>query len=111
MTANDRVAYGGKESAATKNNDVRFLSAKIGVQRQKSRDGVMVSTSAREARSPWFNSRSRHEPFMYANIYIYIYIYIYVSWSKKKFSQSGLPKKNSYVALHLIFQEACFSPK
>ena len=55
----------------------------------------MVSTSARNAGGPWFDSRSRHDRLLYANsvclynflhrgilyffnIYIYIYIYIYI---------------------------------
>ena len=52
----------------------------------------MVSTSARNAGGPWFDSRSRHDRFLYANsvclcnvlyravlcFYIYIYIYIYI---------------------------------
>ena len=46
----------------------------------------MVSTSARNAGGPWFDSRSRHDRFLYANsvcLYIYIYIkyivlYIYI---------------------------------
>ena len=54
----------------------------------------MVSTSARNAGGPWFDSRSRHDRFLYANsvclcnflygavlcflnIYIYIYIQIF----------------------------------
>ena len=42
------LAYGGKESTATLNNDVRFINVKIGVRRRKGRDGVVVSTSARQ---------------------------------------------------------------
>ena len=41
----------------------------------------MVSTSARNAGGPWFDSRSRSDRFLYANsvcLYIYIYIYIYI---------------------------------
>ena len=41
----------------------------------------MVSTSARNAGDPWFDSRSRHDRLLYANsvcLYIYIYIYIYI---------------------------------
>ena len=54
----------------------------------------MVSTSARNAGGPWFDSRSRHDRFLYANsvclcnflyravlcflnIYIYILVIIY----------------------------------
>ena len=35
----------------------------------------MVSTSARRAGDPWFDSRSGHDRFC-ASVYIYIYIYI-----------------------------------
>ena len=48
----------------------------------------MVSTSARNAGGPWFDSRSRHDRFLYANsVYLcnflyravlcFLYIYIY----------------------------------
>ena len=37
----------------------------------------MVSTSARNAGDPWFDSRSRHDRLLYANsVCLYIYIYI-----------------------------------
>ena len=40
----------------------------------------MVSTSARNAGGPWFDSRSRHDRLLYANsVCLYIYIYIYIS--------------------------------
>ena len=87
------MAYGGKESVATVNNDVRFINIKIGVQRRKSRDGVVVSTSARQAGGPWFDSRSRRDRFLNANlclyiyIYIYVYIYIYIYIYTKPFSE------------------------
>ena len=64
--------YGGKDSAATVNNDVRFINVKIGVQRRKSRDGVMVSTSARQAGGPWFDSRSRRDRFLNAYLCFFI---------------------------------------
>ena len=44
----------------------------------------MVSTSARNAGGPWFDSRSRHDRLLYANsvcLYIYIYIFIYITYS------------------------------
>ena len=40
----------------------------------------MVSTSARNAGGPWFDSRSRHDRLLYANYvckYITIILYIY----------------------------------
>ena len=66
------------------------LAYKVG-----SRGGAMVSTSARKAGDPWFESRSWYDRFLYVNIhlfilmpvscnssnllkYIYIYIYIYI---------------------------------
>ena len=37
----------------------------------------MVSTSARNAGDPWFESRSWYDRFLYVNIHLFIYIYIY----------------------------------
>ena len=42
-----------------------------------SRGGAMVSTSARNAGDPWFESRSWYNRFLYVNIHLFIYIYIY----------------------------------
>ena len=36
----------------------------------------MVSTSARNAGDPWFESRSWCDRFLYANLFVYITIYI-----------------------------------
>ena len=64
------------------------LAYKVG-----SRGGAMVSTSARKAGDPWFESRSWYDRFLYVNIHLfilmpvscnssnllkYIYIYIYI---------------------------------
>ena len=49
------------------------LAYKVG-----SRGGAMVSTSARNAGDPWFESRSWYDRFLYVNIYLFIYIYIYI---------------------------------
>ena len=44
--------------------------------RDKSIGGVMVSTSARNAGGPWFDSRSRHDRFLYANsVCLYNFLY------------------------------------
>ena len=43
-----------------------------------SRGGAMVSTSARNAGDPWFESRSWYDRFLYVNIHLFIYIYIYI---------------------------------
>ena len=60
------------------------LAYKVG-----SRGGAMVSTSARNAGDPWFESRSWYDRFLYVNIHLFIlmpvscnssnllYIYIY----------------------------------
>ena len=50
------------------------LAYKVG-----SRGGAMVSTSARKAGDPWFESRSWYDRFLYVNIHLFIYIYIYIS--------------------------------
>ena len=45
----------------------------------------MVSTSARNAGDPWFDSRSRHDRLLYANsVCLYIYIYILLKSCKVK---------------------------
>ena len=49
------------------------LAYKVG-----SRGGAMVSTSARNAGDPWFESRSWYDRFLYVNIHLFIYIYIYI---------------------------------
>ena len=43
------------------------LAYKVG-----SRGGAMVSTSARNAGDPWFESRSRYDRFFYVNIHLFI---------------------------------------
>ena len=43
------------------------LAFKVG-----SRGGAMVSTSARNAGDPWFESRSWYDRFLYVNIYLFI---------------------------------------
>ena len=50
----------------------------------------MVSTSARNAGGPWFDSRSRHDRFLYANS-VCLYIYIYISFK----TRSLIPLTNS----------------
>ena len=51
----------------------------------------MVSTSVRNAGGPWFDSRSRHDRFLFANsVYIYIYIYIYIYSAKSYLCLSAL---------------------
>ena len=42
---------------AVKEVPLRFINDKICVQRRKSRGTVVVSTSARQAGGPWFDSR------------------------------------------------------
>ena len=52
---------------------MRQINVKIGVQRRKSRDGVVVSSSARQAGGgPWFDSRSRRDRFFNANFCFFI---------------------------------------
>ena len=48
--------------------DVRLINVKIGVQRRKSRNGIMVSTLVRITRGPWFDSRLRINRFFYVNV-------------------------------------------
>ena len=73
------------------------LAYKVG-----SRGGVMVSTSARNAGDPWFESRSWYDRFLYVNIHLFIYIYIYISrlTQFKRIREygcpSGLPGKLVY---------------
>ena len=43
------------------------LAYKVG-----SRGGAMVSTSARNAGDPWFESRSWYDRFLYVNIHLFI---------------------------------------
>ena len=43
------------------------LAYKVG-----SRGGAMVSTSARNAGDPWFESRSWYDRFLYINTYLFI---------------------------------------
>ena len=73
-TKNGRFAYGGKKSVATINNHVRFMNVKIGVRRRKSRDGVVVSMSARQAGGLWFNSRSQRNQLLNAYFYLFIFV-------------------------------------
>ena len=40
----------------------------------------MVSTSARNAGGPWFDSRSRHDRFLYADS-VCLYNFLYVAFS------------------------------
>ena len=40
--------------------------------------GAMVSTFARNAGDPCFESRSWYDRFLYVNIHLFIYIYIYI---------------------------------
>ena len=46
------------------------LAYKVG-----SRGGAMVSTSARKAGDPWFESRSWYDRFLYVNIHLFISTY------------------------------------
>ena len=71
------------------------LAYKVG-----SRGGTMVSTSARNAGDPWFESRSWYDRFLYFNIHLFIYICIYV-YNKKSVSSfaNALAKVKSVVQL------------
>ena len=60
------------------------LAYKVG-----SRGGAMVSTSARNAGDPWFESRSWYDRFLYVNIHLFIYIYIYISFTLSRHEPSS----------------------
>ena len=47
------------------------LAYKVG-----SRGGAMVSTSARKAGDPWFESRSWYDRFLFVNIYLFILMHV-----------------------------------
>ena len=74
------------------------LAYKVG-----SRGGAMVSTSARNAGDPWFESRSWYDRFLYVNIHLFILmpvscntsnllIYIYIEQSLRRL----IPKFQDY---------------
>ena len=68
----------GNNRSLNSTNDVKgFLAYKVG-----SRGGAMVSTSARNAGDPWFESRSWYYRFLYVNIHLFIYIYIIYIYMK-----------------------------
>ena len=56
----------------------------------------MVSTSARNAGDPWFESRSWYDRFLYVNIHLFIYIYIYIYIQK---SQTYYPHLKKAIVL------------
>ena len=59
-------------------NDVKGLWMLKLAYKVGSRGGAMVSTSARNAGDPWFESRSWYDRFLYVNIHLFIYKYIYI---------------------------------
>ena len=65
----------------------------------------MVSTSARNAGGPWFDSRSRHDRFLYANsvcLYIYIYIFYLSAAQVVLFDSALCLPKNHYLGKNIM---------